>query len=92
MELSRCWRENEVKYAKLAWLSRKNNAKAYGSMLVYVAIGSDAACHSEKHVQQCLLVGVIVANLAKEDERRTRQHKACCRVPSRPMLISYISY
>lgn len=35
-------KENEVKIAKLAWLSGKNNAKAYGSMVVYVTKGSDA--------------------------------------------------
>jgi len=35
-------KENEVKIAKLAWLSGKNSAKAYGSMVVYVTKGSDA--------------------------------------------------
>jgi hypothetical protein len=35
-------RENEVQIAKLAWLSRKDSVKAYGSMVVYVTKGSDA--------------------------------------------------
>jgi len=35
-------RENEVRIAKMAWLSKKDTAKAYGSMVVYVTKGSDA--------------------------------------------------
>jgi hypothetical protein len=35
-------RENEVRIAKMVWLSKKNNAKAYGSMVIYVTKGSDA--------------------------------------------------
>jgi hypothetical protein len=35
-------KENEVRIAKMAWLSKKNTAKAYGSMVVYVTKGSDA--------------------------------------------------
>jgi hypothetical protein len=34
--------ENEASIAKIAWLSRKENAKAYGSMVVYLTKGSDA--------------------------------------------------
>jgi hypothetical protein len=34
--------ENETTVAKIAWLSRKENAKAYGSMVVYLTKGSDA--------------------------------------------------
>lgn len=34
--------ENEASIAKIAWLSRKENAKAYGSMVVYLTRGSDA--------------------------------------------------
>lgn len=34
--------ENEVNIAKIAWLSRKDAAKAYGSMVVYVTKGSEA--------------------------------------------------
>jgi hypothetical protein len=34
--------ENEVRIAKMAWLSKKQNAKAYGSMAVYVTKDSDA--------------------------------------------------
>ena len=34
--------ENETTVAKIAWLSRKDTAKAYGSMVVYVTKGSDA--------------------------------------------------
>jgi hypothetical protein len=35
-------RENETTVAKLSWLSKKNVAKAYGSMVVYLTKGSDA--------------------------------------------------
>ena len=34
--------ENEVNIAKIAWLSRKDIGKAYGSMVVYVTKGSEA--------------------------------------------------
>ena len=34
--------ENEATVAKIAWLSRKDNAKAYGSMVVYLTKGTDA--------------------------------------------------
>ena len=34
--------ENDVQIAKLAWLSKKDNPKPYGSMVVYVTKGSDA--------------------------------------------------
>jgi hypothetical protein len=34
--------ENEATVAKIAWLSRKDSAKAYGSMVVYLTKGSDA--------------------------------------------------
>ncbi|KAJ6163833.1 hypothetical protein N7497_003812 [Penicillium chrysogenum] len=34
--------ENEVTVAKIAWLSRKGSAKAYGSMVVYLTRGTDA--------------------------------------------------
>jgi hypothetical protein len=34
--------ENEVTVAKIAWLSRKESAKAYGSMVVYLTRGTDA--------------------------------------------------
>lgn len=34
--------ENEVQIAKMAWLSRKDNTKAYGSMVVYLTKNSDA--------------------------------------------------
>jgi regulator of replication initiation timing len=34
--------ENETTVAKMAWLSKKNVAKAYGSMVVYLTKGSDA--------------------------------------------------
>ncbi|KAI3059587.1 hypothetical protein CBS147353_10525 [Aspergillus niger] len=34
--------ENEASIAKIAWLSRKENTKAHGSMVVYVTRGSDA--------------------------------------------------
>ena len=35
-------KENEVEIAKLAWLSKKDNQKAYGSMVIYVTKGSHA--------------------------------------------------
>jgi hypothetical protein len=35
-------KENEVQIAKLSWLSKKDNPKAYGSMVIYVTKGSDA--------------------------------------------------
>ena len=35
-------KENDVRIAKMAWLSKKETAKAYGSMVVYVTKGSDA--------------------------------------------------
>jgi hypothetical protein len=34
--------ENEVNIAKIAWLSRRDAGKAYGSMVVYVTKGSEA--------------------------------------------------
>jgi hypothetical protein len=34
--------ENEVNIAKIAWLSKKDSSKAYGSMVVYVTKGSEA--------------------------------------------------
>ncbi|XP_024085711.1 uncharacterized protein LOC106673500, partial [Cimex lectularius] len=34
--------ENETTVAKIAWLSRKEGAKAYGSMVVYLTKGTDA--------------------------------------------------
>ena len=34
--------ENETTVAKIAWLSKKESPKAYGSMVVYVTKGSDA--------------------------------------------------
>lgn len=33
--------ENDVKVAKVAWLSNRNRAKAYGSMVVYLTSGND---------------------------------------------------
>ena len=36
-------RENETTVAKVAWLSKKNVAKAFGSMVVYLTKGSDAS-------------------------------------------------
>ena len=35
-------KENEVRIAKIVWLSKEQNAKAYGSMVVYLTNGSDA--------------------------------------------------
>ncbi len=35
-------KENEASVAKVAWISRKNNGKVYGSMIVYLHRGSDA--------------------------------------------------
>lgn len=35
-------KENEVKIAKLIWLSKKDSGKAYGSMVVYVSKSSEA--------------------------------------------------
>jgi len=35
-------KENNVKIAKIAWLSKKNQAKAYRSMVVYLTSGNDA--------------------------------------------------
>jgi len=35
-------KENEASVAKVAWISRKDNGKAYGSMIVYLHRGSDA--------------------------------------------------
>lgn len=35
-------RENDVKIAKISWLSKKEQAKAYGSMVVYVTSSADA--------------------------------------------------
>ena len=34
-------KENEVKIAKLSWLSRKDSGKAYGSIVVYMTKGSE---------------------------------------------------
>jgi Zinc knuckle len=35
-------KENEVQIAKIAWLSKKDNQKAYGSMVIYVTKGMHA--------------------------------------------------
>ena len=35
-------RENDVRIAKMAWLSKKETAKAYGSMVVYLTKSSEA--------------------------------------------------
>ncbi len=35
-------KENEASVAKVAWISRKDNGKAYGSMIVYLHSGSHA--------------------------------------------------
>ena len=35
--------ENNTRIAKIAWLSKKDTGKTYGSMVVYVTKGSDAA-------------------------------------------------
>jgi hypothetical protein len=42
-------KENDVKIAKLSWLSRKDSQKAYGSMVVYVTKRADAARLLEGH-------------------------------------------
>jgi hypothetical protein len=36
-------KENEVNIAKIAWLSRKNRGKVYGSIVVYITKGNKAA-------------------------------------------------
>jgi hypothetical protein len=36
-------KENDVKIARLSWLSRKDSPKAYGSMVVYVTKRADVA-------------------------------------------------
>jgi hypothetical protein len=36
-------KENEVKIAKIVWLSKKDSGKAYGSMVVYMSRSSEAA-------------------------------------------------
>lgn len=41
--------ENEVQIAKMAWLSRKESAKAYGSMVVYLTKNSDAMRLLQEH-------------------------------------------
>lgn len=41
-------KENEVKIAKIAWLSNKNNGKAYGSMVIYLNKSADARKILEK--------------------------------------------
>jgi hypothetical protein len=42
-------KENDVKIAKLSWLSRKDSPKAYGSMVVYVTKRADASRLLEGH-------------------------------------------
>jgi hypothetical protein len=42
-------KENDVKIAKLSWLSRKDSPKVYGSMIVYVTKRADAARLLEGH-------------------------------------------
>jgi len=42
-------KENDVNIAKIAWLSRKDTGKAYGSMVVYVTKGSEARRLLEGH-------------------------------------------
>lgn len=46
-------KENEVKIAKISWLSRKDIQKVYGSMVVYVTKRADAARLLEG---QCFIV------------------------------------
>jgi hypothetical protein len=36
-------KENDVQIAKIAWLSKKDSGKAYGSVVIYLTKGSDAA-------------------------------------------------
>lgn len=36
-------KENDVRIAKIAWLSRKDTGMGYGSMVVYVTADSDSA-------------------------------------------------
>jgi hypothetical protein len=36
-------KENNVQIAKIAWLSKKDSGKAYGSVVIYLTKGSDAA-------------------------------------------------
>ena len=36
-------KENNIHIAKIAWLSKKDSAKAYGSMVIYVTKASDAS-------------------------------------------------
>jgi len=38
----RLGKENEVRISKIAWISRKDNGKDYGSMIIYVNKGSEA--------------------------------------------------
>lgn len=58
--------ENEVKIAKIRWLSRPDTNKAYGSMVVYVTKGSDAA----KLLQgQYFIVGGESANTSVFESR-----------------------
>ncbi|KAM5527771.1 transposase-like protein [Fusarium oxysporum f. sp. phaseoli] len=47
MEISS--QENEVQIAKVAWLSRKVNPKAYGSMVVYLTKSTDAKRLLQEH-------------------------------------------
>jgi hypothetical protein len=42
-------KEGRVHIAKISWLSRKNTGKAYGSMVIYVTKGSEAARLLQAH-------------------------------------------
>lgn len=53
-------KKNNVKIAKVAWLSNKNLAKAYGSIVMYLTSGSDATRLLQGQYVSYILVHLIV--------------------------------
>ena len=61
-------RENDTQIAKIAWLSNRNNAKAYGSMVVYLNKGRDA----QRFIQEGFFTAGGESGYTKAFERRER--------------------
>ncbi|EAQ88752.1 hypothetical protein CHGG_05371 [Chaetomium globosum CBS 148.51] len=66
-------RENDVQIAKLAWLSRKDTAKAYGSMVVYITKAGDA----KRIINEGFFHARGESGYTGVFERRTRPNQCC---------------
>ncbi len=61
-------RENDTQIAKIAWLSNRSNAKAYGSMVVYLNKSRDA----QRFIQEGFFAAGGESGYTKAFERRER--------------------